>query len=420
MSSVRALSLLLASLCPAFGQPVPPKPLAVYILEIETDVKGDFSKAAGQLTSALETAFTNHHAFKVLERRNLSLIVKQNQLEKDLQAVLEGSPLSQRLVRHVQGADGFIYGELKNGADGAVLTLFLTGLNSVRLWEGQASHTLAKWQLSETQKTEAEALAAMAEARLWPADVSGGGVDATGLPTAMPTKIIALDLNNPRLAVPSGVPLLIRISVDSKPGLALDQPVFAATLEDPGPKSPIDAKAEKSESFFEVRIPPLRAGAELDLRLSFEGNLSEHYLEETWGKASQDDALFKEAVSWIVACGGPCPEMGTSGLHYVLKAQARYNGIARLVLSALPKEMWVSVDGREYRRGASLDEINFPATDRQQRVIGNVADYWYKFDERDRRKFIAGLFDLLSGEKARFTYLVSVPVSAGGNEPKRP
>jgi hypothetical protein len=137
-------------------------------------------------------------------------------------------------------------------------------------------------------------------------------------------------------------------------------------------------------------------------------------VEETWAKAGLDDARFKESVSSIVACGGPCPE------YYVLKAQARYNGIARLVLSALPKELWVSVDGRESRRGASLDEINFPATDRQQSVIENVATYWYTFDERDRRKFIAGLFDLLSGEKARFTYLVSVPVSAGANEPKRP
>jgi hypothetical protein len=157
----------------------------------------------------------------------------------------------------VQGADGFIHGDLINGAHGAVLTLYLTGLNSVRLWQGQASHTIAQWQLSETQRTEAEALAAMAEGRVWPTDVSGG-VDATGRPTAMPTKIIALDLNNPRPAVPSGVPLLIRISVDSTPGLALDQPVFAATLQDPGPQLSIDAKAEKSESFFEVRIPPFR------------------------------------------------------------------------------------------------------------------------------------------------------------------
>jgi hypothetical protein len=91
VSSVRALILLLASLCPALGQPVPPKPLAVYILEIETDVKGDFSKAAGELTSALETAFTHRHAFKILERGNLSLIVRQNQLEKDLHAVSKGS-----------------------------------------------------------------------------------------------------------------------------------------------------------------------------------------------------------------------------------------------------------------------------------------------------------------------------------------
>lgn len=167
MRCVRCFGMLAAFAVFVLGNPAASTTLTVYVLDIETNIKGDFSAVAPALTSALETAFADRHVFQILDRRNLNLIVKQNQLEKDIQALGQGGQPSQRFIQLVKGADGFIHGELVSGPDGVVLTVTLTGLDSRILWKGEsAAHTLAEWQLRAIQKMEAETLAAKAEARL--------------------------------------------------------------------------------------------------------------------------------------------------------------------------------------------------------------------------------------------------------------
>jgi hypothetical protein len=170
--SGQALCLLLMLLAPCLGQSPSATRLAVYVLDIDTNMKGEFSLVAPELTEALQTAFSEKRsAFNVLERRHLDQLVKANQLEKDLQAISRGEPVSAQIVRQVR-ADGFIRGNLIDSPDGVVLTVTLVDLNSEVMWQGQASESRAGWLLHETQKRNATKLAAEAEERFKPSNSS--------------------------------------------------------------------------------------------------------------------------------------------------------------------------------------------------------------------------------------------------------
>jgi hypothetical protein len=246
--------------------------------------------------------------------------------------------------------------------------------------------------------------------------------------TPKATKIVPVDLKGGHLTVPGGTPLLLRIPIDAVPSVILDQPLFSATLDDPGPKSPIDVRAEKSENFFEVRTPPLQPGSELDLRLRFEGNLNDRYVEATAAKASQDDAVFKEAVSWALGCGdAECREIGTSGTFYVLNHEYRLIGLFKTALTALlaasPRELSVSASGKDYRFGNPPEVGSLTLTPDQQKFVGSVVDVWMNragygngavsqasklIAGQDRNQGFLTMFDALSSSKGRMVYLISV------------
>src|SRR6267154_6739081 len=115
--SGQAACLVLGLLAPCFGQSPSATQMAVYVLDIDTNIKGEFSSVAPELTEALQTALSEKRiAFKILERRHLDQLVKANQLEKDLQAISHGEPVSAQFVRQVR-ADGFIRGEWIDSPD---------------------------------------------------------------------------------------------------------------------------------------------------------------------------------------------------------------------------------------------------------------------------------------------------------------
>jgi hypothetical protein len=164
------LESCLAQSAPAMpvARPTPATQMATYVLDVDTNFKGEFGLVAPQLTEALQTAFSEKRdVFKILERRHLDQLVKANQLEKDLQAISHGDPASPQFVRQVR-ADGFIRGELVDGPDGVVLTVTLVNLNSEVMWEGQAKESRAGWLLHDTQTKDAAKLAGEAEVHFNP------------------------------------------------------------------------------------------------------------------------------------------------------------------------------------------------------------------------------------------------------------
>lgn len=168
----QALCLLLVLFARCSSQSPSAKQMAVYVLDIDTNINGEFGFVASELTEALQTAFSKKsNTFKILERRHLDQLVKANQLEKDLLAISHGDPASAQFVRQVR-ADGFIRGELVDGPDGAVLTVTLVNLNSEVMWQGQVNESRAGWLLHETQKRGAEKLAGEAEEHFRPSDSS--------------------------------------------------------------------------------------------------------------------------------------------------------------------------------------------------------------------------------------------------------
>jgi hypothetical protein len=170
--SCQAFSLLLVLLAPCFSQSTSGTQIAVYVLAIDTNIKGEFSSVAPELTEALQTAFSDKSAaFKILERRHLDQLVKANQLEKDIQAISRGEPASPQFVRQVR-ADAFVRGELADSPDGVTLTVTLVNLNSEVMWQGQASESRAAWLLHETQKRDTAKLAEEAELHFRPANLS--------------------------------------------------------------------------------------------------------------------------------------------------------------------------------------------------------------------------------------------------------
>jgi hypothetical protein len=145
-----------------------PSKVAIYVLDVDTNIKGEFGSVAPELTEALQLAFAErHNAFTILERRHLDQLVRANQLERDMQAISRGEHPSEQFVRQVH-ADGFLRAELVDGADGAVLTVTLVSLNSVVMWQGQARESRAGWLVHENQHRNAEKLAAEADVYLRP------------------------------------------------------------------------------------------------------------------------------------------------------------------------------------------------------------------------------------------------------------
>jgi hypothetical protein len=172
----QALFALFVILEPGFSQSAPAiqsgrspsTQMATYVLDVDTNIKGEFGSIAPQLTEALQTAFSEKRdVFKILERRHLDQLVRANRLEKDLQALSRGEPTSAQFVRQIR-ADAFIRGELVDGSDGVVLTVTLVNLNSEVMWEGQARESRAGWLLHETQTKNAAKLAEEAEAHFRP------------------------------------------------------------------------------------------------------------------------------------------------------------------------------------------------------------------------------------------------------------
>jgi len=165
-------------------QQPPPRPIKVYLLGVDSDLKGEFSEAGRELTDALQTAFSSESgAFTLIDRTNLDELVKANRLEEDLDAVIHGGAPSPRLA-HLALADGFIRSQLRDGADGAVLTVALVKLDSVIPWSKQVSYSRAKWLSIGVQQSAATFLAEDAAHKLFPSDAapnahaSGGDAEA--------------------------------------------------------------------------------------------------------------------------------------------------------------------------------------------------------------------------------------------------
>jgi hypothetical protein len=151
----------------AAGQ-TPPKPLAIHVLEFDTTITGENRTVARDIAEAIETAFSRRRVFRLLERKILNDLVRQNKMERDLQAVKAGQPPSKEFQQQFSGADGFVRGELKSGLDGVVLTVSLIKLNSEKLWQGQRRHSLYEWLSGDIRDREAQALAAEAAAAVAP------------------------------------------------------------------------------------------------------------------------------------------------------------------------------------------------------------------------------------------------------------
>ncbi len=154
-----------------FGaSPAPARPIAVYVLDFQTDLKGENSSIAASMTKAVEAAFSKRReAFNVLSRRELTELIRQNKLEKDLHAVERGDRPSAGFSNQFRTAEGFVRGEMKNEVDGVVLSIALIGLNSEVRWADEKTLSLYQWLSSEVRATEAQKLAAAAAAALLPA-----------------------------------------------------------------------------------------------------------------------------------------------------------------------------------------------------------------------------------------------------------
>jgi tetratricopeptide (TPR) repeat protein len=152
----------------------PKLPIAVYVLEFQTNIIGDNRTVAHDLSLALETAVSKRRSqFRLLERKSLNEIVSQHKMEKELQSLSRGEKPSQQFIQQLSGADGVVRGEVReNRLDGVVVTISLTRLNTEKLWQGQRRHTLYEWLNGDIRDKEAESLAAEASAALAPEPVA--------------------------------------------------------------------------------------------------------------------------------------------------------------------------------------------------------------------------------------------------------
>lgn len=163
---------LLAILGVLFAGPVPAawaqKPLAIYVLDFDTNITGENRSVAVNLATSVETAFSQRRTdFKVLERRSMNEIVRQNKMERDLNALSKGERPSLQFIRQFSQADGVLRGELKtDNLGGVVLTLSLTKLDSEKLWQSQKIHTLYEWLNGDLRAKDAVEFAADAAAKI--------------------------------------------------------------------------------------------------------------------------------------------------------------------------------------------------------------------------------------------------------------
>src|ERR1035441_2763498 len=98
--SLSMLFVFIALLTPCHGQTSPPKPMSVYVLDVTTNLKGDFSTIAPELTQVLQTALSQRHdVFNILERSHLDQLVRAYQLESDLDSILQGKTPSTHFVQ---------------------------------------------------------------------------------------------------------------------------------------------------------------------------------------------------------------------------------------------------------------------------------------------------------------------------------
>src|SRR5689334_14161600 len=158
------LGFFFAGLVPAAAQ----KPLAIYVLDFDTNISGENRAVAARLTTSIETAFSQLHSdFKVLERRRLKEIIHQYKMERDLSLLSRGDRPSPEFIRHFSQADGVLRGELnEDHLGGVVLTLSLTRLDSEKLWQSQKTHTLYEWLNGELRTKDAMELASSAAASI--------------------------------------------------------------------------------------------------------------------------------------------------------------------------------------------------------------------------------------------------------------
>ena len=140
------------------------QPLGIYVLDFDTNIAGENRALAVNLATSIETAFSQRRTdFKVLERRSLNEIVRQNKMERDLSALSRGEPPSSQFIKQLSQADGVLRGELKEDHLGSVvLTLSLTKLDSEKLWQSQKIHSLYDWLNGDLRSREAAELAASA------------------------------------------------------------------------------------------------------------------------------------------------------------------------------------------------------------------------------------------------------------------
>jgi hypothetical protein len=157
---------------PCLGQRTD-QPLEVYVLDVDSNLTGEFSSVGPALTEAIQSAFSSRSGtFHVLERRHLEQIVKANQLERDFETLVHGGAPSSQFVKLIS-ANGFVRSELVDGSDGAVLTISIIELNSEIVWQGQAQETRAGWLIHANQFKDASKLAQDAEAAFRGATIPG-------------------------------------------------------------------------------------------------------------------------------------------------------------------------------------------------------------------------------------------------------
>ncbi len=164
--------LLLLTLCRNAPAQTRGDRLSVYVVDFKTNLKGELATLAVDLSTVIETAFSRQRAaFRVLERRNLSDVIAQHKMEKDLQSLINGEGVSARLRTQLRGADGFIRGELVERIDGVRLTVYLVLADSEKVWQGDRTHTKYEWLSTKIQEDDARSLAAEAAAGVRPVDL---------------------------------------------------------------------------------------------------------------------------------------------------------------------------------------------------------------------------------------------------------
>ena len=152
----------------AFGQAPVHTPLAICVLDFDTNLKENRSIAT-DLSTAMETALgKRRNVFRIVERKSVNDIVKQNKAEDQLKQLVRGEKPPAQLMQKLKGIDALVRGEFSERLGIVTLTVSLTGTDTEKLWQGQRRHQIYDWLNPETQEKEAEALAAEAAATLLP------------------------------------------------------------------------------------------------------------------------------------------------------------------------------------------------------------------------------------------------------------